>query len=181
MCGDDATLAVKCFGARPVAPQSARFLPRPFGKMIFDALVLNASLRQALVTVRSLGRRGLRVAAAAHLTSAPAFSSRWCLDGFLFPPDEATAAYLATLEQWLNGSGVGTIIPLHDGTIALLRQHRGRLEQRARLALADERALAVAVNKEMTLAVANRLGVRVPREAVVLEDALGERSDCRAE
>lgn len=135
--------------------------------MTFDALVLNASLRQALVTVRSLGRRGLRVAAAAHLTSVPAFSSRWCRHGFLFPPDEATDAYLATLEQWLNGSGVGTIIPSHDGTIALLRQHRGRLERRARLALADERALAVAVNKEMTLAVAKSLGVRVPREAVV--------------
>lgn len=135
--------------------------------MTFDALVLNASLRQALVTVRSLGRRGLRVAAAAHLTSVPAFSSRWCRHGFLFPPDEATDAYLAALEQCLDGCGVGTIIPSHDGTIALLRQHRARLERRARLALADERALAVAVNKEMTLAVAKLLGVRVPREAVV--------------
>ena len=140
--------------------------------MTFDALVLNASLRQALVTVRSLGRRGLRVAAAAHVRKAPAFSSRWCRHGFLFPPEEATEAYLETLEQWLDTLGAGgaggpTIIPSHDGTIALLRRHRDRLGQRARLALADEPALAIAVNKELTSAVAKRLGLLVPREALV--------------
>jgi len=136
--------------------------------MNYDALVLNASLRQALVTVRSLGRRGLRVAAAAD-RNAPAFSSRWCEQDFVFPPEEASGAYLARLEQWLGASGAPTVIPSHDGTIALLRQHRARLEQRggARLALADEPALAVAINKERTSAVAKRLGLRVPREIIV--------------
>src|SRR6266550_580240 len=105
--------------------------------MTFDALVLNASLRQALVTVRSLGRRGLRVAAAADRT-APAFSSRWCQQGFVFPPEEATDAYLAALGAWLERAGARVLIPSHDGTVALLRRHRARLEQRVRLALADE-------------------------------------------
>jgi len=139
--------------------------------MTFDALVLNASLRQALVTVRSLGRRGLRVAAAADRT-APAFSSRWCEQGFVFPPEEASDAYLGTLERWLDATGARIVIPSHDGTIALLRQHHARLEKRggaqgAHLALADEPALAVAVNKERTSAVATRLGLRVPREVIV--------------
>jgi len=88
--------------------------------MTFDALVLNASLRQALVTVRSLGRRGLRVAAAADRT-APAFSSRWCEQGFVFPPEEASDAYLGRLERWLDDTGARIVIPSHDGTIALLR------------------------------------------------------------
>ena len=136
--------------------------------MTFDALVLNASLRQALVTVRSLGRRGLRVAAAAG-RNAPAFSSRWCEQDFVFPREEASEAYLARLEQWLEATGARTVIPSHDGTIALLRQHRARIEHRggARLALADEPALAVAIDKEQPSAVAQRLGVRVPREAIV--------------
>ncbi len=146
--------------------QSAQFLPRRPATMTFDALVLNASLRQALVTVRSLGRRGLRVAAAAD-RNAPAFSSRWCEQDLVFPPEEASGAYLARLELLLAGAGARTVIPSHDGTIALLREHRARIEQHARLALADEPALAVAINKERTSAVAKRLGLRVPREIIV--------------
>ena len=137
--------------------------------MAFDALVLNASLRQALVTVRSLGRRGLRVAAAATVRTAPAFSSRWCKQGFVFPPEDASDAYLARLEQWLDATGARTIIPSHDGTIALLRRHRARVDcgGKTRIALAEESGLAVAVNKERTSAVAKSLGLRVPHEAVI--------------
>src|SRR6266581_4761693 len=135
--------------------------------MRFDALVLNASLRQSLVAVRSLGRRGLRVAAAGALPHAPAFSSRWCQQGFVFPAEQAPDPYLAALEEWLERAGAPVLISSHDGTIALLRRHRARLEQRGRLALAGERALTIAVNKERTLAVAKRLGLRVPREVVV--------------
>ena len=63
----------------------------------FDALVLNAPLRQSLVTVRSLGQRGLQVAAAGTHPNTPALSSRWCQRGFVFPPENAMGAYLAIL------------------------------------------------------------------------------------
>src|SRR2546430_16471905 len=95
--------------------------------MAFDALVLNASLRQALVTVRSLGRRGLRVAAAATVRTAPAFSSRWCKQGFVFPPEDASDAYLARLENWLDDTGTAEIIPSHDRPITFFREHHARL------------------------------------------------------
>jgi hypothetical protein len=43
---------------------------------VYDALVLDAVLRQSLVTVRSLGCRGLRVAALDTSKSVSTFSSR---------------------------------------------------------------------------------------------------------
>ncbi len=135
--------------------------------MAFDALVLNASLRQSLVTVRSLGRRGFQVAAVGTHPATPAFSSRWCRRGSVFPPEEALEAYLAVLEGWLDRTGARVLIASNDATIALLRCHRARLEPRVRLALADEVALAIAVNKERTLEVARHLGLHVPREVVV--------------
>ncbi len=137
--------------------------------MSFDALVLNASLRQSLVTVRSLGRRGLRVAAAGTERTLPALASRWCGRRFVYgpPPDEASGAYLGKLREWLDETGARTLIPSHDGTIALLREHRSELEPRVRLALASEPALAVAINKERTQAWAKHLGIPVPREVVV--------------
>src|SRR2546428_2092363 len=122
--------------------------------MRFDALVLNAPLRQSLVTVRSLGRRGLRVAAVATVSNAPAFSSRWCQQGFVFPAMEATDAYRARLEEWLGRTGARVLSSLHHRTIALLLAHRARLEQRVRLARAVEGALTMAGNHERTLAVA---------------------------
>src|SRR5437899_12820252 len=120
--------------------------------MRFDALVLNASLRQSLVTVRSLGRRRLRVAAAGTERTVPALASRWCGRRLVFgpPPDEASGDYIDKIREWIDETGARTLIPSHDGTIALLREHRSQLEPRVRLALANEPALAVAVNKQRT-------------------------------
>ena len=132
-----------------------------------DALVLDASLRQSLVTVRSLGRRGLGVAAAETHNHAPAFASRWCQQAFVFPAKEGTDAYEGILEDCLERTGARVLIASNDATIALLRRHRARLEPRLRLALAPEPALAIAINKEQTLAIARDLGLCVPREIVV--------------
>ena len=133
----------------------------------FDALVLNARLRQSLVTVRSLGRRGLSVAAVETVDQVPTFSSRWCERAYVFPVADGTEPYLAHLEEVLVSAGTPVVIPSHDGTIALLRRHRARFDSVARLALANEPALAVAVSKERTLEIAVRLGLRAPRSAVV--------------
>jgi predicted ATP-grasp superfamily ATP-dependent carboligase len=134
---------------------------------IFDALVLDARLRQSLVTVRSLGRRGLAVSALDTIGNVPAFASRWCRREFVCPAREATEAFLAYLEQALEATPARVLIPSADGTIALLRQHRATLERRARVALAGESALTVAVDKERTLAVAKRIGIGIPRSVRV--------------
>ena len=147
----------------------AQFLRSIPTTMRFDVLVLNAALRQSLVAVRSLGRRELQVAAAGTHRDTPALSSRWCRQGFVFPPEEALDAYVATLDAWLERAGAQVLIASNDATIALLRLHRARFERRVCLALGDERALAIAVNKERTLAVARRLGLHVPCEIVVRE------------
>ncbi len=140
--------------------------------MPIDALVLDAGLRQSLVAVRSLGRRGLSVAALEAADGAPSFASRWCQRRFVCPASVGSEAYLIQLEAVL-GPARPVLVPSHDGTIDLLRRYRGQLERRARLALATEAALQVAVSRERTLAVAARLGLNVPRGVVVREvDAL---------
>ena len=140
--------------------------------MDFDALILNARQRQSLATVRTLGRRGLRVAAVATRgDDVPTFSSRWCTRAFEFPGEESPDEYLAALEDWLERFRATVLITSHDGTIALVRQHRERLGARLRLALASESALEVAVNKERTLGVARQLGLHVPREVAVRDAA----------
>ena len=128
-----------------------------------EALVLDAGLRQSLVTVRSLGSRGLCVAALESFDDIPAFSSRWCKQKIVCPADEGTEEYLAYLEQMLDATGAWVLITSSDGTVALIRRHREQLERRVRIALAREPALAIAVNKERTLEIARDLGLAIPR------------------
>src|SRR5258705_13708804 len=111
-------------------PFPARFLRESSALMRTDALVLDASLRQSLVAVRSLGRRGLGVAAVETHDHAPAFASRWCQRGLVFPAKEGTDAYQGLLEHWLERTGARGLIASNDATIPLLRRHRPRLAPR---------------------------------------------------
>lgn len=134
-----------------------------------DALVLDGRLRQSVVTVRSLGSRGLRVAALETCDGlpAPAFSSRWCSEKLVCPAVEGSQAYLDYLEQMIDSTGARVLITSSDGTIALIRQHREQLEQRVSIALAKEPALGIAINKEQTLKFARQLGLGVPRAVTI--------------
>ena len=136
-------------------------------QVMYDALVLDARLRQSLATARSLGSRGLRVAILGNSAIAPTFSSRWCQQAFVCPTDEGSEAYIPYLEQLLDQISVRVLIASSDATIALIRQYRGRLEQRVRIALAKEPALGIAINKERTLEIAKHLGLGVPRAVTV--------------
>ena len=76
----------------------------------FDVLILDAYLRQALVSIRSLGKRGLRIAALNSNYVPPAFSSLWCQGGFVCPASEASEEYLDYLEQLIEFTGVKVLI-----------------------------------------------------------------------
>ncbi len=144
-------------------------------QVTYDALVLDARLRQALAAVRSLGRRGLKVAAVGSSDRQPALASRWCQQAFVCPTEEGTDAYLPYLEQLLEHTPARVLVASSEGTIPLLRRHRERLEQRVRIALAAEPALAIASNKARTLEIARQLGLCTPRSVHV-----GAASDVRA-
>lgn len=150
----------------PLAPSAPR-------TVAYDALILDARLRQSLAAVRSLGRRGLSVAAIGPGRSAPALSSRWCRQRFTGPDDLTadTCSSLALLERVLGDAPARVLIAASDGTIDLLRQNRRRLASRASIALAREPALGIAINKQQTLDVARSLGMGVPRGVLVQDIA----------
>lgn len=137
----------------------------------FDALVLDAKLRQSLVTVRSLGRHNKKVAALEVANAleqsrrVPAFASRWCQRSSVAPSFvRDVEPFLTYLQQWLDNTGARVLITSSDGTLAVLREHRTRIEQHGtRIALASEPALSIALNKDQTLEIAEKLGLGVPR------------------
>jgi predicted ATP-grasp superfamily ATP-dependent carboligase len=136
-------------------------------KRSIDVLVLNARMRQSLIAVRSLGRQGLAVGAVDTMADVPAFRSRWCRRYFVSPAAEEAPASLTYLERLLYLLGAPVLISSHDGTIALLRQNRARLEKRTRIALASEPAMSIAMSKECTLQHAAQLGIRIPHSVLL--------------
>src|SRR5581483_2387152 len=84
----------------------------------YDALILDAALRQSLVAVRSLGHRGLRVAALEvsdileKLKYIPTFSSRWCLQSYIAPEFQYdTGPFITYLLELIEATGVSVLIP----------------------------------------------------------------------
>ena len=137
-----------------------------------SALILDGDLRPAVVAVRSLARAGRSVGVVdTRRESRPiALASRYprlreILPHFVDDED----AYVRALLDLLDRCPADVVMPLSDGTVAVLRKHRDELESRTTLALAAEPALGVAVDKRSTMAAAERLGIAVPRGATVTD------------
>jgi predicted ATP-grasp superfamily ATP-dependent carboligase len=137
----------------------------------FDVLVLDASYRQAVAAIRSLGRAGLKVAAVASRSEAawaPGLQSRWCRAPIIVPDlEEGADANVAAIIAALDASPARMTLPSHDGTIQALRGRRCDLERRTFLPLASEAGLDIAISKTRTLALAQQLGIAVPRSILV--------------
>jgi predicted ATP-grasp superfamily ATP-dependent carboligase len=137
-------------------------------KPTFDALILDGHARQALVAVRLLGQHGLRVAVMGYKDeNTPAFGSKWCSKSVECPHDEATHEYAQFLISFLKEHSIGVVIPSSDGTVEILRKYRTQIEKYTKIALAQELALAKAIDKEKTLQIAENLGMKVPKTVVV--------------
>jgi predicted ATP-grasp superfamily ATP-dependent carboligase len=143
-----------------------------------SAIVLDSEFRQALATIRSFGRAGFAVGTVvceSRRKEALAHRSRWCRYGGTLPDfDVDPDAYVEALLALLDRQPTDLVVPCHDGSIEAIRRHREAVERRAALALASEAALAIAVDKGRTLALAAELGIGVP-----LTFPARDRSDLR--
>ena len=143
---------------------------KPAGSGDYDILVLDASLKQSLATVRSLGKAGLRVAAGDSSAQfdpsvpVPAFQSRYCQRSVVLPDlvDDAPA-FVAAVTEFVREHSPRVVLPTGDVTISVLREHRQTFaELCCVLALAPESALDIANDKDRTLTLAEQLGIAQP-------------------
>jgi len=137
----------------------------------YDILVLDASYKQTLVSVRSLGRAGLRVALGECYAecdpSLPilAFQSRYSACNVVLP-SYATDPYgfADAILEWVREHPTRVVLPAGDGSLAALMPHRERFAALGcTLALAPNSALEIATDKDRTLEVARKLGIDEPK------------------
>jgi predicted ATP-grasp superfamily ATP-dependent carboligase len=128
-----------------------------------DAAILDGDERQALVSVRSLGRAGLHIGAFDASVLTPAFRSRWCSVAQRVPEPADEGRYVEALLDLVSRFRPRVLSMARDGTIEAVRRIRDELESsQSALTLAPEPALELALDKERTLALAKRLGIQAP-------------------
>ena len=132
-------------------------------------LVLDADQASSLAIVRSLARRGLRIHVASTGQDAIARRSRHVAACWEYPDPLASApAFLDWMQSHLASNAYDLVIPVTERTVIPLAQERHRFAPRL-IAVADADALAAVVDKQRTVALAQSLGILVPRAESVAD------------
>ena len=139
-------------------------------------LVLGDDTRSFLATVRSLGRRGTIVHAAPANFRSPALRSRYIAAIHDLPPwmgDDAE--WLSAVTELLRAERYDLVVPCNETILLPLQRHRATLSKFARLAVPDDRAIAVLFDKHETRELARRVGVPVAAGRLLQPDDTAER------
>jgi biotin carboxylase len=133
-----------------------------------DALVLDLDTRAGLCSARSLGRAGCTLSVAARDAHASGLRTRYATTRSVLPdPEVDFEAHVDGLLALLAEQSADAILTSIDSSVEALHKHRDEIGRYASPALGSPEAVEIALSKERTLAVAEELGLPVPRSVMV--------------
>lgn len=139
------------------------------------ALVLNAGKIQSLVTIRSLGRKGISVTAGACHRPTPGGFSKYADRQFIYPvPRERPAAFVAALADEVRTRKYDAVLLSDDDTAAAVVENRDLLADHVGLPFPPHETFQVALDKYQTMEAARDAGVAHPK-TLALDDLDRER------
>lgn len=131
-------------------------------------LVLDGHHFPTLAIVRSLGRRGLAVDLGSPSEGSYVATSKYCADRFRYPhPFSDLPAFKAAILDRVRRYPYALVIPISEETVPPLMEIRESVEQYARVGLAANDAMAVALSKSRTCELAGRLALPIPKTWIV--------------
>src|SRR5437868_2326678 len=141
-----------------------------------NVLVFGDDTRSFLTIVRSLGRRGIRVHVAPANYRSPALRSRYITAIHeLHPWIGEGAEWLEDTTRLLRAEQYSLVLPCDEPSLLPLQRHRRALSRWARLAIPDDRAIAVLYDKHETRKLARQLGVQIAAGRLVQSDDTPEK------
>jgi len=126
-------------------------------------LVTNAEYANALAAVRSLGRRDVEVICGSQRRWAQSFCSIYCGKRFVYPSPSQEAEFVQAMKRFAGSEKVDVLLPIgYDENLAMAK-HADELTQVASVPVAPWESMRVASDKSLTMQLADRLGVGIPR------------------
>ena len=130
-----------------------------------DAVVVPAIRSgSALASIRSLGRRGVRVIAVHEREDVPPFRSKYCDETRIVPaPAENLAGYRDALLALARRPDVRTIVPVREPDVYVLSKHREAFAEHVGTPWPSRETVRETQDRRRLFEIAASVGVSVPR------------------
>ena len=126
-------------------------------------LLLDGLWNKTVAAVRSLGKRGYRIAVGERTRFAPALFSRYCSRRFLHPsPTTSPEAFLDALEKELRVGGYDVVLAMEFATQVLIARNRHRFEGMASFPFASADLATRVQDKGELASFASARGIECP-------------------
>ena len=134
-------------------------------------LVTDSEMRQALACIRSLGRRGLAVAAGDSVRLSLGRFSRYAKKSLTYrDPEQDEEGFVEDMIRIVDRYGITEIIPIRDKCLIPLARYRDRLPETVRILCPPYDTIMVARDKQKTIELAQRLRVPAPNTIFALDE-----------
>ena len=131
-------------------------------------LVTDCGRGSAIAMIRALYRRGWKVIAGDATRQNVALGSRCAAHRFLYPaPKVEPLQFVDSIKDAVQKWKVDLIIPITDEALLPLSKARSGFPPECQLAIPNSESLELTTNKMKTVELATRLGVPVPKTAIV--------------
>lgn len=129
-----------------------------------SALITGADQRQGLAVIRSLGKQGIPMVIGGVDSKSLGFYSRYARDVFVYTsPNIDKEKCVRRILDKAKEFNVKLIIPVVESTLIILDEYREQVEKIAPLAAASSHSLRLALDKKLTLELAQSLGIPIPK------------------
>ena len=133
-------------------------------------LATNAQQRKTLSATRSLGKKGLEVSACEITGFNPTRFSKYCKDFSKCPdPVLSPEEYVSFLMDKITKDSCEVLFPMDDDSMDLVIANYPKFSPLCKLALPSEESFLTALNKDRTVAIAQKAGAICP-ETVLIDD-----------
>jgi len=133
-------------------------------------LITDASTREALAVIRSLGKKGIEVWASDSTCFNAGFLSRYCRHKVLYPPPETSKTkFVKSMLGLVKRERFDLLIPVTDFTVVPCSEYKEDFEKYVRVAAPDYETLLKAFDKAQTIQIAAQHNIRHPRTFIIEE------------
>ncbi|MFC6733650.1 hypothetical protein [Haladaptatus sp. GCM10025893] len=142
-------------------------------------IILDSHANQALVAIRSLGRRGLRVTTGSSVGTNAGKWSKYVTRYFEYPnPETDPEGFVDAVEREVKARHYAMLLPINQSTVEVVAQHRARFDPYTAIPFLPYDRLVVGLSKRETIEAARQHDLPHPATMLPEEvdfDAVGER------
>lgn len=134
-----------------------------YSKLSKKIFITDANYKHTLAIVRTLGKKGLYVIAGATSGFSPAFYSKYCSETIIYPNPKNESKFITFMLNYVKKNKVDVLIPVSYTVTTLFSKHKSKFIKYTKLPIADWSSMKIACNKDKTMQVAEKCGIKIPR------------------